>query len=154
MRDEKSRYIPHPSPLIPYLMAEYSFKDIRVRLLGRDVIGLTGIKYKKKVVNEFVYGRGSKPLGLQQGNESVEGSITLLQSEFEALQAAIKTANPLNSITDVSFDIVNTYGDGLLAKTDIIQSVKITEYEKGMKQGDLKMEIELPFMALGVLEGV
>jgi len=135
-------------------MAEFSFKDIRVRLLGRDIVGLQGITYKKTVEKEFVYGRGNKPLGIQTGNMKVEGTLSILQSEFEALQTALKTANPLSDITGVTFDVVNTYGDGLTAKTDTILSVSITEYEKGMKQNDKMKVIELPFLALDVLEGV
>lgn len=134
-------------------MAEFAFKDIRVRLLGRDIVGLQGITYKKTVEKEFVYGRGSKPLGVQHGNKKVEGTLSILQSEFEALQTAIKTANPTADITDVTFDIVNTYGDGLAAVTDTILSASITEYEKGMAQNDKFKVIELPFLALDVLEG-
>jgi hypothetical protein len=135
-------------------MAEFSFKDIRVRLLGRDVVGLQGITYKNSVEKEYVYGRGNQPLGIQHGNAKVEGTLSILQSEFEALQAAIKASNPLLNITDVTFDIVNTYGDGLTAKTDIILTASVTEYEKGMQQNDKFKVIELPFLALGVQEGV
>lgn len=134
-------------------MSEFAFKDIRVRLLGRDIAGLQGLTYKKSVEKEFVYGRGNKALGIQHGNIKVEGTLSILQSEFEALQTAIKTANPLADITDAVFDIVNTYGDGLTAHTDIVLSASITEYEKGMKQNDKLKVIELPFLALDVLEG-
>jgi hypothetical protein len=130
------------------IMAEYAFKDIRVRLLGRDIVGLQGITYKKTVEKEFLYGRGSKPLGIQTGNQKVEGTLSIFQSEFEALQAAV------GDITTVQFDVVNTYGDGDKAKTDMILSVSVTEYEKGMKQNDKMKVIDLPFLALDVLEGV
>ena len=130
------------------MAAEFSFKDIRVRLLGRDIVGLQGITYKKTVEKEYVYGRGNKPLGIQTGNVKVEGTLSILQSEFEALQAAV------GDITNVQFDVVNTYGNGLTAKTDMILSVSVTEYEKGMKQNDKFKVIDLPFMALDVLEGV
>lgn len=135
-------------------MAEFAFKDIRVRLLGRDVVGLQGITYKRSSEGEVVYGRGNKALGIQAGNETIEGTLKILQSEYEALAKAVRTASPGNNITDVRFDIVNTYGNGLNAVTDIIQTVKITEYEKGMEQNDKYKVIEMPFIALDVLENV
>jgi hypothetical protein len=150
-----------PNSLIPsfihsfiLIMAEFAFKDIRVRLLGRDIVGLQDIKYKVMSEGERVYGRGNKALGIQEGNESVEGTITILQSEFEALQAAVRTASPTSKVTDVRFDVVVTYGEGLTAVTDVVQTVKITEYEKGMAQNDKFKAIEMPFIALGVLENV
>lgn len=135
-------------------MAEYAFKDIRVRLLGRDIVGLQGITYKRMSEGELVYGRGNKALGIQEGNERIEGTLQILQSEYEALSKAVKTASPGSNITDVRFDIVNTYGDGLNAVTDVIKTVKITEYEKGMNQNDKYKVIELPFIALDVTENV
>ncbi len=135
-------------------MAEFAYKDIRVRLLGRDLVGLQGLKWKRTSEGEVVYGRGSKGLGIQQGNERIEGTLKILQSEYQALLKSVRAASPGSNITDVRFDIVNTYGDGLTAVTDIIQTSKITEYEKGMDQGDMQMVIELPFIALDVLENV
>lgn len=131
---------------------QFAFRDIRVVLLGREVVGFQGVKYKVKQEKEFLYGRGSKPLAVQSGNESVEGSLTFLQSELEALVAAVKTIDPTKKLTQVSFDVVVTYGNSTDASTDILLGCQITEYEKGMAQGDKYMKIELPFMALDVKE--
>lgn len=136
------------------MAAEFAFKDINVTLLGRNIAGLQGITYKRMSEGEIVYGRGNKGLGIQEGNERIEGTLKILQSEYEALAAAVRVASPGSNITDVRFDIVNTYGEGLTAVTDIIQTVKITEYEKGMDQNDKYKVIELPFIALDVLENV
>ena len=133
-------------------MAESAFKDMRVRLLGRDVVGLQGLKWKRMKEKELVYGRGNKALGVQVGNEKIEGALKILQSEYEALDKAVKVASPGSNITDVVFDIVHTYGNGNIAVTDIIKTVSITEYEKGMDQNDKFQVIELPFIALDVQE--
>jgi hypothetical protein len=77
----------------------------------------------------------------------------MLQSEVEALRAAVKTVNPKYKLTDISFDIVVTYGDGATSTTDTILGCEFTEYEKGMNQGDLMMEVSLKFMALDIKEG-
>lgn len=134
--------------------AQYAFKDINVVILGRTLIGFQGVKYKVISEKEPVFGRGKKALAIQDGNERIEGELMLLQSELELLRSTIRTANPAAKITDVSFDIVVSYGDGNSAVTDVIRSAKITEYEKGMEQNDKFMQISLPFLALDLNEGV
>jgi hypothetical protein len=132
---------------------QYSWSDTKVLLLGKTLTGIQGVKYSRKKEKEYVYGRGSKPLAIQDGNESVEGELTLLQSELELLRAAVRLKDPTANITDVSFDIVVSYDRDNIAVTDVIQGCEIMEYEKGMKQGDKFMEISLKFMALDVIEG-
>ncbi len=131
---------------------QYAFSDIKVILLGRELEGFRGVKYKVTTEKEALFGRGKKALSIQSGNEAVEGELMLLQSEVEALRAAVKAVNPLYKLTDVSFDIVVTYGD-TTSVTDIILGAEFTEYEKGMEQSDKFMEVSLPFLALDVKEG-
>lgn len=133
---------------------QYAWKDISVNVLGRTLQGIKEVRYKVTSDDERVYGRGNKALAIQKGNESVEGQLMLLQSEYEQFRATVKAANPLNKPTDVYFDIIVTYGQGNSAVTDIIKSAKFTEYEKGMSQEDKFMEITLPFIALDVEEGL
>lgn len=131
---------------------EFAYSDINVTILGRNITGLRGIKYKVTTSKERLYGRGKKALAIQSGNEEIEGEIMLLQSELVALSVAAKAANPLNKVTDISFDIVVSYGQGTTAKTDIIIGAELTEYEKGMEQEDKFMEITIPFIALDIKE--
>lgn len=133
---------------------QYSFSDVSVNILGRTLEGFRGVSYKVSVEKEHLHGRGKKPLSIQNGAETIEGELMLLQSELEAMRAAVKAANPLAKLTDVSFDIVVTYGDGATAVTDVIQGCQFTEYEKGLKAADKFMEISMPFLALDVKEGV
>lgn len=131
---------------------QYAWSDIRVRALGREFVGIRGIKYKRTGDDEHLYGRGSKPIAIQSGNVSYEGELTLLQSELEALTSALGVVN----LIDIRFDIVVTYRatiDGPVV-TDLIKSVKCKEYEKGMEQGDKFMEITIPFLALDIVENV
>lgn len=130
--------------------AQYSWADVKVIMLGREVTGLQGVKYKVARELEEVRGRGNDPLALQRGNKSYDGSIMLLQSEVEALEVAVAALDPNYDLTDVQFDIIVTYGDGGVSHTDTVQGVVITEYEKGINQGDKYMKIELPFKALGI----
>jgi alpha-glucosidase (family GH31 glycosyl hydrolase) len=133
---------------------QFAFSDVNVVILGRTLVGFQGVKYKITSEKEPVFGRGKKALAIQDGNERIEGELMLLQTELELLVQTVKAANPAQKLTDVSFDIVVTYGNGNTAKTDVIRSAKITEYEKGMEQEDKFMQITLPFLALDVNENV
>jgi hypothetical protein len=139
---------------MPFDSREYAWKDLRTNILGRTV-EFTNIKYTVKKDKSFVRGKGSKPLHIAHGNEEVSGEVTLLQSEVIALTAIAKAVNPKYKITDIEFDIICAYGDadnGLT--TDIVKTVSIQEYEKGMKNGDPNMEVPLKFIALDVAESV
>lgn len=131
--------------------SEFGWNDISVSYMGRVLTGIRGIKYKVKSDDDYLYGRGNKPLGIVSGNESVEGEIMLLQSEFDAADEAIKTINPKLKITDVKVDIVWSFERDSVLKTEIIKSAKVSEYERGLKQGDKFMEITMPFKALDVV---
>lgn len=132
---------------------QYAFADVSVIVLGRTLEGFRGVKYTVKVDKEYARGRGRNPMSIQSGDLSVEGELMMLQSEVEALRAAVKTVNPTYKLTDISFDIVVTYGDGATSTTDTILGCEFTEYEKGMSQGDLMMEVSLKYIALDVQEG-
>ena len=134
--------------------AEYAFCDISVIVLGKKIGGLRGIKYKEAMEKEAVYGAGNEPRGIQRGNKTYEGELTLLQSEVEAMTQA---AGAGKSIVDMSgVDIVIVYqpkGGGVLV-TDIVKYAEFTEVEKGMNQNDKFAEISLPFIALGIEKAV
>jgi hypothetical protein len=125
---------------------EYSWRNFNVFYLGRIITGIRGLEYKEDVEKEPIYGAGSKPYAIQWGNYSIDGTLTLLQSELEALITFAK-ANGFGSITEIEFDIVATYAaDGKIVK-DTIKNVSITSVPKAMKQNDKMMEVALPFIA-------
>jgi len=127
---------------------EYEFSDLSTVVAGRDITGLRGVKYTEKQEKEALYAKGNKPHSIQHGNKSIEGSITLLQSELEAM---VKAGG--GSALDISFNIIVVYGNpsnGDALITDIIKHAEFTEVPKQLKQGDKFQEIELPFIALDV----
>jgi|WetSurMetagenome_2_1015567.scaffolds.fasta_scaffold02807_12 hypothetical protein len=133
---------------------EYEWNNVEVVMLGKVVTGIRGVTYKESQEKEPVYGRGNKPRAIQAGNKTYEGKISLLQSELEALQDA---AGVGASILDISsFDVTVAYvpKTGGAVVVDIIKNVEFTEVEKGMKQGDKFMEIELPIVALDIESNV
>lgn len=132
---------------------EYNWCDLRTFILGREVGGIRGIEYKKKITKEVLFGAGNKPRAVQHGKREYDGTITLLQSEFIALNTAAMTSG-YEDIMDVEFDVIVTYlaADGTTL-TDSISGVSITELPHSMKEGDMFMEIALPFIALDVKHG-
>ena len=127
---------------------EYEWADVNVVVAGRMVTGIRGVSYKSSQEKEPLYGKGSKPHSIQRGNKSYEGSVTLLQSELEALELACG-----GDALDASFNIVVSYGNpfkGDVITTDLLVGCEITEIPKSLNQNDKFMEIELPLVMLDV----
>ena len=125
---------------------EYEWSDITVVVAGRPVTGFRAVDYSSKQEKEALYAKGNKPHGIQRGNKSYEGSITLLQSEYEALRQACG-----GDVLDASFDLVVAYGNaskGDAIVTDILVGAEVTEDNTEWKQGDKLQEKKLPFIFL------
>lgn len=125
---------------------EYEWSDINVVLAGRTVTGFRAVKYSSKQEKEALYAKGNKPHGIQRGNKAYEGSISLTQSEYEALSQASG-----GDILDISIDLVVSYGNptkGDVIVTDLLQGAEFTADNTEWKQGDKFLEKELPFIFL------
>ena len=131
---------------------QYEFADIVAIINGRDITGIRGIKYTEKIEREPLYAKGRYPHSIQNGNHSVEGEVTLLQSELETLITE-GAGSVLNIITDITVSYGNpSNGDPMI--TDRLTHCMFTESAKEMKQGDKNMEVSLPFMALRLMHQV
>jgi len=131
---------------------QYEFADITVIMAGRDVTGIRGVSYTSKIEREHLHGKGRYPMSIQSGNVTYEGSVTVVQSELEGLQKAGK-----GSLFNLNVDIVVAYGNpsnGDPITTDVIKGVRFTEEKKESKQGDKFMEIEIPFLAIRILNNI
>ena len=127
---------------------EYEWSDVAVVMAGRMVTGIRGISYTSSQEKEVLYAKGNKPHSIQRGNKSYSGSIRLLQSELDALEAAAR-----GDVLDVSFNIIVSYGNPLkgdVITTDILMGCEITEVPKSINQNDKFMEIELPLIILDI----
>lgn len=89
---------------------EYEWADVNVVIGGRIVTGIRSVKYKESKEKEVLYGKGNKPQGIQHGNYSYDGEVTILQSELQALETAAKAAG-VSSILELSMEIVVSYVD-------------------------------------------
>lgn len=125
---------------------EYEWSDINVVMAGRNVTGFRAVSYTSKQEKEALYAKGNKPHSIQRGNKSYEGSISLVQSEYEALKQAAG-----GDILDASIDLVVSYGNptkGDTIVTDLLQGVEFTDDKTEWKQVDKFQEKELPFIFL------
>jgi len=129
---------------------EYAWKDVTIAFLGRPVTGIRGIEYKTKQQTEALYAAGSKARCIQKGKIEIEGTITILQSEMNALNLTAKAAG-YTSATELNFDIIVCYvsEDGVVT-TDKLEGVSLTEVGHGIKEGDLYQEHALPFIAMDI----
>lgn len=129
---------------------EYAYGDIAVYAFGQNIGGLRGINYKLSKSKEYVRGAGRNPRGIQHGERSAEGTLTILQSELDAMNRTAQ-AKGYNDLLDVDFDIVVSYVmDSGVVTTDKIHMASIRELPKGMKAGDQFSEHALPFIALDI----
>lgn len=129
--------------------AFFSWKEIEVRIAGIGVTGAEALQYDENVSKEFVYGTGTKPLKIKKGNESVSGSITLLQGEYEKL-AANSPGGKITNLRNVSIQFsFSDEGDNIV--THSINGVEFTREGFNAQQGQTSLQTELPFMALGVV---
>lgn len=127
---------------------EYEWADMSVIIAGRDVTGIRAVQYSSSQEKEAMYAKGNKPHGIQRGNKAYSGSVTLTQSELEALEEASG-----GDLLDARLNIVVMYGNpsrGDTIKTDLLQGVEFTEVPKGMNQNDKFMEVELPIIMMDV----
>lgn len=137
-------------------MSEYTWRDLKVTMLGRTFEGITDVDYEKEVEKKPIYGRGGKVKSIQPGNEKNSGNISLRQSEVEAMLLATKATNINATILDIVFDVQIQYigtGSSNIVK-DRVVAAQFTKLPKGMKQGDTDMVIKLPFLAEDILYSV
>ncbi len=136
---------------------QYEFADISLVLGGRDVCGLRGISYTEKQEKELVYGKGNRPLSIQKGNISYEGTLTLLATEVDTLKELARTSGGRASLMDLNLNAVVCYGNptkGDVMLTDRLFGIQFTESPKEYKQGDKFAEVSLPFICTDIQYGV
>lgn len=126
---------------------EYAFEDVTGIWFGRPIIGIQGVEYTSKKEHVNIKGWRNKPVAKGRGGEDFEGRLTILQSEFEALQRQI----PGSKATQLDFDLVVSYAPmGGVPTTDILKSCRITEVKKGIKTDDKNMVVELPLVIFDI----
>ena len=126
---------------------QYSYNDISIILGGRVLNQATGIEVEFGYEHEIVRGKGGKAQAINQKNHEVGGTVSMLQSEFEAI---INTYG--ENYQKQYFDVVWHFSPdgGTEHRTHLIKGLKLGKVKMGLKQGDAFMTIDVPFMALDI----
>ncbi len=134
---------------------ECTWANMKVVVLGKELTGIRGIKYKLLQEKEHLHGAGDEPIGIQRGKRTYEGEIKLLKFEYDVLADAVKLAGG-RDLLDLTADIIVTYvKDGQsVPRTDIIRGFQFKEFEKGWEQGAKFMEITMPIVFMGLQQNV
>lgn len=129
---------------------EYAWGDISVCLFGQPVAGLRGISYKTSKEKTELYAAGRDPRAIQHGKRKYDGTITITQSELQALNRSARSMG-YKDILDVDFDIIISYiSDTTVVTVDTIKLASLSELPQEMKEGDPNMEVALPFIAMAI----
>ena len=128
---------------------EFAWHNIEIALFGRVLTGARGVEYKVTKEKELVHGRGENPHSVQSGNKAYEGTLTLLQSEVEAIQRQLRDDQDLTDLEGFSVTVAYVPKTGANVVTHILKAVEFTEDPRAMNQNDKFQEIALPIIFLG-----
>jgi hypothetical protein len=133
---------------------EYAWSDIEIQLKGRKLTGARGIKYKSSQEKELIHASGSEPRGIGRGNKKYEGTLTLLQSEVQALEKAAGKGKDIFDLRNLTMVVSYAPENGGTISSDAIEYMEFQDNEKGMKQGDKYGEIALSFIAIKIRKNI
>jgi len=122
----------------------YSWANISISLLGRDIAGILAIDYEDGVTVKKVMGRGMKRIGRVVGDYEAGGSLTLEMSEVEALNLSLPSGTSIYDIAPFDITVCYTNPDQLLV-THVLKQCTFMKQNRGSKAGEVKeIEVKLP----------
>ncbi len=137
--------------------AQFSWKDFNVVIDGRPMFAITDVEYNTELGLEAIFGAGNTAQYIGEGNETVTGSIEVLQSDYEALVEEAKKRG-LRGIQGMEVDMLlshipkseNATTIALKTVVDRVVGAKFSSAGKKVSQGDTHTKVALPFLALRV----
>jgi len=119
--------------------AEFSWNDVRIFMLGKEVTGAQRIRFGSSQQKGLVYAKGKLPRSIQRGNVSYTGEITLLQSEVAAIRTELIAAGKTGFLWELTnFVVVVDYQqEGSLERETYKLTCQFTDHMRGMDQGQL-----------------
>ena len=134
--------------------SEYAWHHTSIKILDRNLQGVTSWEFKKEVEKEALYGAGQTAIDIQEGAEKCSGSITVWGFELDNLQKAAQVAG-YGDILHVPHELIvitvsmrKTLADPIT--TMVARGVSFTETVDSLSQGDKKRECPLPFICLDI----
>lgn len=116
---------------------EYSFAQVRIRVLGKDYYGVQSINYKVTKTKGLVRGNTQELIGKTRGNREYTCDMEMLRREFEQLKTDILAIKgPDAGFGDVDFDIEVMYREAKMPVIiDEISGSNIDEVDLSNAQG-------------------
>jgi hypothetical protein len=127
---------------------------VTLTLLGRKITGIRGFEFKKSIEKEHLYGAGSEPLDIQEGNKKYEGNVKLLKYEVDLLNDAAINAG-FEDITEVPHTLIAITCQYKKLTTDSTRTISclglgFTELSAAMEQNAKMTEVTLPFISMKI----
>jgi hypothetical protein len=110
------------------------WNSVTTTMMGRDLEGITELKYDDTEEKENIYGAGKMPIGRGSGNYKATCSITLIKEEVDALQLSLGQGKRLTDIAP--FDIAVSYDYLSKIYKDRIRNAEFTGRSVEVKQND------------------
>ncbi len=127
---------------------EYAWGDVIINIGGVVIIGVTAIDYDEDQVKEDNYGQGTVPVSRGYGREKATASVTMYASEVEGLMDRA----PSGKLTKYGvFEVIVQFMVGTDIKTHVLKNVEFTKNARSMKEGDTKIEVQLPLICSHII---
>ena len=126
---------------------ECEFSDVAVFMAGKNVAKFTEVSFGAKQDKDPLHASGDEPFGIQKGNRSYSGSISVLLGALNDMNDAVISAGG-RDILDAEMDVVITYKafNSRRLRTVTMVGVQFTEFMINWKQGDKSQSINLPII--------
>lgn len=129
------------------------WNSITVHMLGRDLEGITALKYGDEKKKENAYGGGEYPVGRTEGNYEPEASLSLYKEEVDSLQNALPAGSRIQDIFPFDIEVVYEKKDGSLQR-DRILNCEFTKRGVDVKQADGSITNEMPLICSHILYNI
>jgi len=132
----------------------YDFQDLYIELNGNRVLEITGVDWRNSRSSSVIHGQGELPIGIGQGEVSVEGSLTAKVSpNIEAEIGKVnnpRTLQPAQSFVEWGLTrLVLVYGS-VPPYSNRSMFIVFTDEGESSSQGDLGVEHSMSF--IGIME--
>ena len=126
----------------------FSWSEVEIRVAGLLLTAVQGITFNNKREFEYLYGKGSAPLAIKSGNESTDGSVTMLQGDLEALKDKAPNGD-LTQLRNVDIQAAFRNLEGAMVRYSLT-GVQFTENQIEINQNDKQVQVQVPLMALSL----
>lgn len=133
---------------------ECAWAQTEMKILGRTIVGIRGFEFEAAKEKEYLRGAGSKPIDIQDGDESFPGTLKLLKYEVDMLNEAAIAAG-YRSLLDVPHEAVTitcVYKKNIAegSKTISAFGIAFTSLKYTIDAGGKFTEVPLPFLAMDI----